>query len=123
MRVLCVDDDLATLELVARLATAEGCTVEKLNASEDFDAAFKTFNPDIVIMEVVMPDRDGIDLISQIASEAQKTRVIVLSANNPSYLAVAKSVAQSKELTFIETMTKPISPRAFKSLLKKAIAA
>jgi DNA-binding NarL/FixJ family response regulator len=93
IRVLVVDDH----EIVRRgLATLlEGSDVEIVaeasNGNEAVEQAVE-HEPDVVLMDIRMPDKDGLEALKQIRERVPQTRLVMLSTyENPTY--VARSVA------------------------------
>lgn len=77
-RVLVVDDDPAILRVVRRSLVAAGYDVETLERGRDVLDRSTTFGPDVILLDLVLPDADGIDLCRQL--RGRKGRIIVLSA-------------------------------------------
>lgn len=81
-RVLVVDDYAANLELLERLLTREGLTVLKAADGEEALPIVQTESPDIVITDVMMPRRNGLDLCRAIKADAatRLTPVVLLTS-------------------------------------------
>jgi DNA-binding NarL/FixJ family response regulator len=82
LRVVIVDDH-ALLRMGTRqiLSEAEGIHVvaEAQNAAEAMDAIRAT-SPDLVLIDIRLPDRNGIDVARSVVQEHPSTRVVILSA-------------------------------------------
>src|SRR5262245_2833864 len=77
-RVLVVDDDVRILDLLVELLIQEGYEVlGARNGSEGFDAAV-SFEPDVVISDVVMPVLDGLQLCRRLKDDARTVYIPVL---------------------------------------------
>ena len=77
-RVLVVDDDARILDLLVELLIQEGYEVLAAgNGSEGFDAAV-SFEPDVVISDVVMPVVDGLELCRRLKDDERTAYVPVL---------------------------------------------
>jgi CheY-like chemotaxis protein/anti-sigma regulatory factor (Ser/Thr protein kinase) len=66
IQVLVVDDDPDTLELVAILLSQYGATVTTATTAAEALTALASFQPDVLISDIGMPDVDGYALIRQI---------------------------------------------------------
>ncbi|HLN98796.1 MAG TPA: PAS domain S-box protein [Pyrinomonadaceae bacterium] len=77
-RVLIVDDDQKVRALLADLLANEGYEVESAADGLSGFATVKTFEPDLVISDVVMPLLDGIELCRQIKQEVKTADIPVL---------------------------------------------
>src|SRR6478672_6805330 len=77
-RVLIVDDDDRILDLLVELLIAEGYeVVGAKNGSEGFDVAV-SFEPNLVISDVVMPVVDGLELCRRLKDDERTTYVPVM---------------------------------------------
>ncbi len=77
--ILLVDDDPAILRAVRRALEAQGFAVRSAGTGKEALAAFREFRPDVILLDLLLPDGDGIDICRRIRDEAT-TPVIVLSA-------------------------------------------
>jgi two-component system KDP operon response regulator KdpE len=77
-RVLVVDDDPAILRVVRRSLEAAGYDVETMDRGNGVSDRAAAFGPDVILLDLVLPDADGIDLCRQL--RARKGSIIVLSA-------------------------------------------
>jgi CheY-like chemotaxis protein len=66
LRVLAVDDDPDTLDLVAELLSLRGAEVVPAASAAAALAALQRFAPDVLVSDIGMPDRDGYDLIRDV---------------------------------------------------------
>src|SRR4029078_6427110 len=77
-RILIVDDDDKVLDLLLELLAQEGYEVSGArNGSEALDLAV-TFEPDVVISDVVMPVLDGLELCRRLKDDERTTYVPIL---------------------------------------------
>ena len=77
-RILIVDDDRKVLDLLTELLATEGFEVsEATNGAEAFELAV-SFEPDVVVSDVVMPVVDGLELCRKLKSDQRTTDVPVL---------------------------------------------
>lgn len=96
--VLLVDDHKAFREGLARLLGEEGdldITGEAGDGLEAVEMA-KSLSPDVVIIDVSMPNMNGLDAIKEIVADSPRTKVIVLSAYSyQSYVVPAMEAGAS----------------------------
>ena len=81
--ILYVEDNLDNRTLVRRILTAEGYTlIEAANATQAMEV-LKTMKPDLIMMDINMPDMDGYSLTAKIKETPrfESTPVIALTAN------------------------------------------
>ena len=81
-RVLVIDDETSITELVALAFSYQGYKVEKaLGAREGLDKV-KSFGPDIILLDVMMPDLDGFEVAKRLRMERNETPIIFLTAKD-----------------------------------------
>src|SRR5579871_3063053 len=80
LRVLVVDDDPDLCLLTRRLLTLLGC--DSYEAKNGFDAQdlVKRINPDLVLLDIMMPIRDGYETCRQLRADGYDGKVILVSA-------------------------------------------
>jgi PleD family two-component response regulator len=83
-RVLCVDDDSVLAGFIAKVLTAEGMIVHTLKHPPDIIARLEEVNPDVVLLDAMMPGLDGYE-VCRLVREHEDWRhvgIIFLSAQN-----------------------------------------
>ncbi len=77
-RILIVDDEPDVTELVGYQLRAKGFEVEALNDPTQSIAKFRSFQPDLVILDVMMPDISGIQLCRMLRADPKTKEVPVI---------------------------------------------
>jgi DNA-binding NtrC family response regulator len=106
-RLLVVDDDTNITAIVSRIANDIGYQVMTLNSAETAVAAFVAFAPDVLLIDLVMPGTDGIDLLRQVLTTGRRTRVVTMTGFGQGYFRLAKAVAAFEHLSDITELPKP----------------
>ena len=119
-RLLIVDDQPAFANFVARVGREMGYEVETANHADEFIAAYPRFDPDLIVLDVVMPDRDGVELIRWLAGQHCRARIIVASGYNPSYARMTKLIGTAMGGLTITTLAKPVPLAALRAALDPA---
>jgi len=107
LKVLVIDDDPVILELLRVNFEIEGFDViSAADGQEGFERA-QADRPDIVISDIMMPRRDGLQLLHDLKShpDTQDLPVILLSAK-----AQKNEVQQGIDLGADDYITKPFDP-------------
>lgn len=81
--ILYVEDDLNNRMLVRRILMAEGFNVAEASSAEEALQFLESNQPDLILMDINMPDIDGYTLTAQLRQNPQLARVpiIALTAN------------------------------------------
>ncbi len=115
LKILLVDDDPDILELLAYNLQKEGFLIETANNGAEGVQVAKTFLPDMIIMDIMMPVMDGIEagrIIKQ-SKELKNTYLIFLTARTEEYSEVA-----AFDIGANDYIIKPVKPRALISRIK-----
>ena len=108
--ILVVDDFSDGREMVAEYLTFLGFRVATAQTGTEAVAAVVALRPDLVIMDVLLPDADGIDVIRQIRAldATQATRIVVCTA-----VVMGDVRARAKEANVDMFVPKPCDLKLF----------
>ena len=115
-KILIVDDDPDIIEILTYNLSNEGYSVKSsVNGVEALKKA-KKFIPDIILLDVMMPEMDGIEACSQLREieSLSKSMIIFLSARGEDFTQIAAFDAGADDY-----INKPVKP---KILLKKILS-
>ena len=77
-----VDDDHSIVDAVATAVRYEGYQVEEAYNGRDALAAVARFEPDLVVLDWMLPDVDGIQVGRRLREQGFKTAVLFLTAKD-----------------------------------------
>jgi two-component system, NtrC family, response regulator AtoC len=100
--ILVVDDEALTLKTIGRALQAEGYEVAVASSGEDAVKSFSQDHTDLVLLDVVLPGIDGIEVLRQIRRVNPATIVLMMSA----YHMVDRAV-ESMKLGAYDYLIKP----------------
>jgi two-component system cell cycle response regulator DivK len=116
-KILIVEDSPDNMKLFRTLLTLKGHEVTGLPGGDNLLAAVETFGPDLVLMDIQLPGKDGFALLTEIrSSRFSKLRVVALSAH-----AMAGDRERALEAGFDGYITKPIDIRGFPEQIARAV--
>lgn len=103
--ILVVDDEIGALTLIGIMLERGGFTVVKAKDADTALAALDQSTPDMIILDVMMPGMDGIELCDVIRhrNDTSQTPVLILSARGD-----ADSVMRGMEAGADDYLPKPI---------------
>jgi CheY-like chemotaxis protein len=117
-RLLIVDDEPRFAAFVERVAEPLGYDVEVTNHGRDFKIAYQREQPDTVVIDMVMPDIDGNELVLWLVEQRCTADIIIITGYHPDYAVNARILAEYKGLRSVATLSKPVSI----SRLREALA-
>src|ERR1700752_208191 len=115
-RIVLIDDDRVVGEIVSALAKAMGLQCDVTRSSEEF---FQRIGPDtsVILLDLVMPGMDGIEILRLLGERNCKARIILMSGINIRVIETAKRLAQSLGLSVVGHLQKPFPISELQGLL------
>lgn len=80
-RVLVVDDDVALAEMLSIVLRNEGFDSRTVNRGDQVLGALRDYRPDLVLLDLMLPGKDGIDVCREIRAESGVS-IVMLTAKN-----------------------------------------
>lgn len=114
-KILLVDDEPDIIEFLGYNLTKEGYDVTTSTSGKEAVALAKKIKPDLILLDVMMPEMDGIETCQEIRGidDIKNTLIAFLSARGEDYSQVAGLDAGADDY-----ITKPIKPRLLVSRVK-----
>jgi DNA-binding response OmpR family regulator len=112
MKILVVDDERNILKLYHAEFEDEGYSVITADSGKDAMEIFERENPDLVTLDILMPDMDGIQILRQMKEKKPHMPVIMLTAydyrDDFSVWVADAYVVKSSDLTNLKATIKQI---------------
>tara|TARA_B100000965_G_scaffold101046_1_gene82921 strand:- start:527 stop:1201 length:675 start_codon:yes stop_codon:yes gene_type:complete len=107
-RILLVDDEKDILEFLSYNLRKEGFEIETANNGKTALSKLSKFIPDLIILDVMMPEMDGIEVCEKIREEEKFDDILIifLTARSEDYSELAGFSAGADDY-----ITKPIKPK------------
>ncbi|WP_428487601.1 response regulator [Rhodopila sp.] len=102
-----IDDQASITKVVGLVASTIGLEVETVNDPLQALDAFIKFRPDIVILDMIMPEKDGVDVLNEVLLTGIHTQIILTSGFSEAYLRLAEGVARFHDNDAIHVLKKP----------------
>ena len=120
-RIVLIDDDRVVGEIVSALAKAMGLQCDVTRTPEEF---FHRIGSDtsIILLDLVMPEMDGIEILRLLGERNCKARIILMSGINIRVIETAKKLAQSLGLSVIGHLQKPFPIGQLQELMSANLA-
>lgn len=93
--ILIIDDDDLFRMMLKDLLETEGYQISEANNGESGLSQFHKSRPDLVITDIIMPDKEGFQTIRELQKASPTIKIIAISggarrANSPNYLSLAE---------------------------------
>ncbi|MFQ6078479.1 MAG: sigma-54-dependent transcriptional regulator, partial [Thermodesulfobacteriota bacterium] len=101
-RVFVLDDDELIVSMLSRALGNEGYEVRTETTAHDVVNKIESWSPDVVLLDIKLPDRDGMDILQELMSKEIKTQVVMLTADD-----TAETAVKAMKLGAVDYLTKP----------------
>ena len=115
-RILIIDDERPILMTLEALLGRRGYAVEVANNAAVGKRLLESKTPALVLLDLQLPDADGLQMLEQIKSDHPETQVIILSAHDSLNNAI-----ESIKRGAYHFISKPYAPEELLSLVEKAL--
>jgi two-component system, NtrC family, nitrogen regulation response regulator NtrX len=115
--ILVVDDEIGIRELLSEILADEGHAVLTADSAATARAMRQAEAPDLVLLDIWMPDTDGVTLLKEWASNGQLTMPVIMMSGHAT-IDTASEAARFGALDFLE---KPIAMSRLLSSIKNGL--
>lgn len=116
-RLLVIDDEIEVREIIREIAEEAGYIVEEARTESEFKASFQSFDPGVIVIDMVLPDIDGLSLVRYLAERFTQARVVIMSGYGQDYVAHAQRLGNAYGLADIQGLSKPFSLASFRAVI------
>jgi len=115
-KVLVIDDDRAVLRLVQKALEDSGAEVLTAENATDGLAKLKVENPDVLLLDIMLPETTGIELAKEIRDFDAKLPVIFITVSEDSSVAI-----EAMKLGAYDYVIKPLGVEQIQDLVERGI--
>lgn len=113
-KIFLLDDEELIASMLTRSLKKEGYNVNMETKTDNVVNKIKSWAPDIVILDIAMPERDGLDILQEIIGDGIETQVVMLTADDS-----AETAVRAMKLGAADYLTKPFNTEEVKIVLSK----
>ena len=113
-----VEDEQAVLEFLSQALDQSGYDTIRFASGEAAVSAIQEKEPDLVVLDVMLPDIDGFEVLERLRADPSTAHipVLALSAN-----AMAATIERGNQAGFHRYLTKPVNIKAFMEALEETL--
>lgn len=119
-RILIVDDDQAIRDMLCQMLEREGYTTDSAVNGNDAITKFNEFQPHLVVTDIIMPEKEGLELIQIFQRKDPFIKIIAISGG-AFYNDTRDVLRMAKVLGAHATLAKPLTKNEFISEVKKLL--
>lgn len=113
-----MDDQVGLTRVIRLVAESLGYETRVTNSSLAATEIFVEFRPDVVILDMIMPEKDGIDVLHEMLMTGEKMQLVLTSGLSDSFLRLAEGVARFHALEQVSILRKPFRREELADLLR-----
>jgi two-component system alkaline phosphatase synthesis response regulator PhoP len=114
-KILVVEDELPILEVVTAYLQNEGYQVFTAQDGPSGLKAARTFKPDLLVLDIMLPGMDGLELLARLRRESDAYVILLTAKSEETDKIVGLSLGAD------DYLTKPFSPRELVARVKAAL--
>jgi DNA-binding NtrC family response regulator len=117
--ILIVDDEVGIRELLSEILRDEGYTVRLAENAASARAARHANRPDLVLLDIWMPDADGISLLKEWSANGQLNMPVIMMSGH----GTIDTAVEATRIGAIDYLEKPIGLQKLLAAIKRALTA
>lgn len=115
-KVFLLDDEDLIVSVLAKSLKSEGYEVYPETETDGVIEKIKSWDPDVLLMDIRMPDRNGIDILEEIKESKIDTQVVMLTADD-----AVETAVKAMKLGAADYLTKPFNTDEVKIVIGNII--
>jgi len=116
-QILVVDDEVGIRELLSEILADEGHQVVLAESASDARRLRERARPDLVLLDIWMPDTDGITLLKEWAANGQLTMPVIMMSGH----ATIETAVEATRIGALDFLEKPIALQRLLATVKRAL--
>lgn len=115
-KILVLDDDKLIVTMLERALKKSGYVVRCETTVDSFIDKLKSFSPDVLLLDVNLPNKNGIDILREIKEEGLSVQVVMLTSDNS-----AETAVKAMKMGASDYLTKPFNMEEVKIVINNLI--
>lgn len=117
MTILVVDDAAFMRMMIRDILSKEGYRIEEAVNGRDAVEKYDQVKPDLVTLDITMPEMNGIDTLKVIRGKSPNARVLMVSA-----MGQQQMIMEALEAGAMDFLVKPFQPTKVLETVKKCLS-
>jgi EAL domain-containing protein (putative c-di-GMP-specific phosphodiesterase class I)/ActR/RegA family two-component response regulator len=109
MRLLIIDDEEDICDLIAEIGERNGFEAKTVSNTENVAKILGDFPPDVIIMDLMMPGIDGVELLRTLSDKAKNAQLCLVSGSDSRVLNGARRLGSAHGLNVVAALEKPLT--------------
>lgn len=108
MKVLVIEDETSLGGMICEVAESEGFIAKHAATPNEIEAHHTEFQPDIIIMDLLMPDMDGLEVMQYLSHSFSQSQIVIISGSYSESRDLAQRMGTALGLKIIANLGKPL---------------
>ena len=117
--LLAIDDDELILRMIKGMGEESGYDVVAVQDANYLETTLSRIEPDLIILDLVMPNYDGIEVLRTLADKGMTARLLLISGFDVTLLSRASKLAEAWGLNVVGSVDKPLDAGKLSLALKQ----
>lgn len=118
IRIFAIDDEIVNLKILQKILVG-GYELATCSCSADAVEEARAFNPDMILLDVYMPEKDGFEVLSEMRNDSVlKDKIIVFACADDSVELISRAFDKGADDFFIKPFKPPLLVRHVDNLYK-----
>ncbi len=115
-KVFLLDDDELIVSMLERALRGDGYDVRAESDPENVIDKIRSFSPDVVMLDIKLPGRSGIDILGEIVAQGISVQVVMLTSDD-----TAETAVKAMKVGAVDYLTKPFNLDEVKIVLGQIV--
>ncbi|MDA8231614.1 MAG: EAL domain-containing response regulator [Magnetospirillum sp.] len=117
-RLLVIDDEIDFALFVRRVAETSGYEVKTTADPNEFRKIFREWHPTHIIVDLVMPEADGVEILRFLAGDLCVAKIFIMSGFDSRVVDAARRLGTERGLDIVAALQKPLRARELANVLE-----
>lgn len=119
-RLLIMEDEQSIRTFIERVAEGAGFAARHANGLDEFLVQLETWKPTVIILDLNMPDTDGVECMRRIRETYSKVKILIMSGMDNKTLESVGALGTEFGLDVVGTLQKPVSVAVLRKALENS---
>jgi len=115
-KIFLLDDDELIITMLTRVLKGEGYEVRSALTVRDIVNKIRSWAPDLVLLDIRLPERNGIEVLEDLVKQGVPSQVVMLTADD-----TAESAVKAMKLGAVDYLTKPFNVEEVKIVIRNIL--
>jgi CheY-like chemotaxis protein len=117
-RLLVIEDDKDIADLVCLTAEELGFETRAVCDISQLAAVYAQFPPNVIVLDIIMPEMDGFEVLSFLHTQQSRSRIVILSGQGE-YRTMASHMGEGLALNVVGNIAKPFRLADLRKVLEQ----